>query len=412
MKSKIVILVFVLALSGVVQAQTTYIVLEEDFEGLTLGPSPEESPGTQGVWTNTPPPGWFIDSSGVPGFGDPANDGVTDWAGWVFAEKQFWIATDGQRRDEFVLGQGTVAVADNDEWDDSGHLAGYYNTYLATPAIDISRSRGGTVVLKFDSSWRPEYDSYYRQTANLTVSFDGAEPVELFLWESDSSSMNFKDDNSTNETIIIDLDNPSGAQSMVLTFGLFDAGNDWWWAIDNIMVTAEQRLEVAHNPNPPNGASDVLLKTVLSWTPGEYAPPINGHKVILSDNFDDVKNGTAVVATQDSNSYDPAGLLDFSTTYYWRIDEANSTTGWDEGNVWQFTVEPLANPIDGNNITATASSTHQADTGPENTINGSGLDANDLHSIEPTDMWLSGDEPNGAWIEYELDKVHKLHQMW
>ncbi|MCH7559579.1 MAG: discoidin domain-containing protein, partial [Planctomycetes bacterium] len=36
----------------------------------------------------------------------------------------------------------------------------------------------------------------------------------------------------------------------------------------------------------------------------------------------------------------------------------------------------------------------------------------DLHSIEPADMWLSGDEPNGAWIEYELDKVHKLHQMW
>ena len=31
MKSKIVILVFVLALSGVAQAQTTYIVLEEDF---------------------------------------------------------------------------------------------------------------------------------------------------------------------------------------------------------------------------------------------------------------------------------------------------------------------------------------------------------------------------------------------
>jgi len=24
---------------------------------------------------------------------------------------------------------------------------------------------------------------------------------------------------------------------MVLTFGLFDAGNDWWWAIDNIEVT-------------------------------------------------------------------------------------------------------------------------------------------------------------------------------
>ncbi|GAI43669.1 unnamed protein product, partial [marine sediment metagenome] len=33
------------------------------------------------------------------------------------------------------------------------------------------------------------------------------------------------------------------------------------------------------------------------------------------------------------------------------------------------------------------------------------------HSIEATDMWLSGGEPN-AWIEYELDKVYKLHEMW
>jgi hypothetical protein len=24
---------------------------------------------------------------------------------------------------------------------------------------------------------------------------------------------------------------------MVLKFGMFDAGNDWWWAIDNIKVT-------------------------------------------------------------------------------------------------------------------------------------------------------------------------------
>jgi len=24
---------------------------------------------------------------------------------------------------------------------------------------------------------------------------------------------------------------------MVLTFGLFDAGNDWWWAIDNIKIS-------------------------------------------------------------------------------------------------------------------------------------------------------------------------------
>jgi hypothetical protein len=50
--------------------------------------------------------------------------------------------------------------------------------------------------------------------------------------------------------------------------------------------------------------------------------------------------------------------------------------------------------------------------GPENTINGSGLDDNDLHSNKEKDIWLSNTEPLGAWIEYEFDKVYNLHQMW
>ncbi|MEZ6118097.1 MAG: PEP-CTERM sorting domain-containing protein [Pirellulaceae bacterium] len=25
---------------------------------------------------------------------------------------------------------------------------------------------------------------------------------------------------------------------MVVNFGLYDAGNDWWWAIDNVSVSA------------------------------------------------------------------------------------------------------------------------------------------------------------------------------
>ena len=217
------------------------ILFEEDFESVELGPSPEESPGTEDVWTDTPPVGWTVDESGIPGIGDPATDGVTDWAGWAFAEKEFWINTDGQRREEFTLGQGVVAVADCDEWDDKAHddsaAAGWYKTFLSTPEIDISAYEPGAVQLTFDSSWRPEFDSDYHQTANITATFNDDEPIEVLLWESDPSSPNFKDDNSTNETITINLNNPPWATSVVLTFGLFDAGNDWWWAIDNTKVT-------------------------------------------------------------------------------------------------------------------------------------------------------------------------------
>jgi hypothetical protein len=216
------------------------LLLAEDFEGLELGPNVDESAGTE-VWTDTPPPGWVIDESGVPGIGDPATDGVTEWAGWAFTDKEWWTSVAGdQNRSQYTLGQGTVAVADPDEWDDQAHAdaaaAGWYKTFMSTPEIDISGVQAGTVELEFDSSWRPEFDSDYHQTANITVSFNGADPIELLLWESDGSSPNFKPD-STNETVVLNLQTPPWATSMVLTFGLFDAGNDWWWAIDNIKIS-------------------------------------------------------------------------------------------------------------------------------------------------------------------------------
>ncbi|MHC4229283.1 MAG: hypothetical protein ACYSW0_17790, partial [Planctomycetota bacterium] len=217
------------------------VVLSEDFEGLPLGPNVDEAVVGDAVWTDTPPEGWAVDESGIPGIADPATDGVTEWAGWAFADKAWWTETAGdQNRSQFVLASGTVAVADPDEWDDAAHddaaAAGWYKTFLTTPATDISGLEAGSLRLTFDSSWRPEFDSNYHQTANITASFDGGDPVEVLLWESDSGSANFKPD-STNETVVVNLQNPAGAKSIVLTFGLFDAGNDWWWAIDNVEVS-------------------------------------------------------------------------------------------------------------------------------------------------------------------------------
>jgi hypothetical protein len=145
--------------------------------------------------------------------------------------------------------------------------------------------------------------------------------------------------------------------------------------------------------------------------PGDFAAPTNGHKVYFSESFNDVNDGIGGI-TQDANSYTPAQRLNLDTTYYWRVDEVNGPPDFTvfEGSVWQFTTEPVAYPIE--NITATASSAHQGDMGPENTINGLGLDDNDLHSTQETAMWLSSSEPNGAWIEYEFDNVYKLHEMW
>jgi len=231
-------------------AQVT--LLSEDFEGLTLLNSVDE--GVAGpigdgggtvaasVWTNVPPASWIDDDTGVPGIGNPSNNnGVFDWAGWNFANRDWWVTTAGdQRRSEFVNASGAIMVADPDEWDDANHPGGppggpWYDTFISTPSISLTGIQSNSVTLDFDSSWRPEFDSNFHQTANIVVSYDGGIPIEILRWESNAASPDFHD-NAPNEHVTLGLTNPPGAGSMVLTFGLFDAGNDWWWALDNIVV--------------------------------------------------------------------------------------------------------------------------------------------------------------------------------
>jgi hypothetical protein len=197
-----------------------------------------------------------------------------------------------------------------------------------------------------------------------------------------------------------DPDNPS------ISFRTAEAGP----GDDSAMLHIEWSIGEAKRPNPADGEIEVSRDVVLSWEPGVFAPPVNGHKVYISENFDDVNDGIGGI-TQSASSYVFPNRLDFDTTYYWRVDEVNAPpdSTVHEGKVWSFTTELLAYRVE--DIIVTASSAAREDMGPENTINGSGLDANDLHSTEVTDMWLSGSEPGGAWIEYELDKVYKLHEI-
>jgi SAM-dependent methyltransferase len=102
---------------------------------------------------------------------------------------------------------------------------------------------------------------------------------------------------------------------------------------------ASPRLCATTNPVPRNGSTDVSRDVVLSWKPGAYVTGLSPkHKVFLSEDSDIVNNGIGGI-TQDANTYTPPELLAWARTYYWRVDEANNTTGWDQGNVWQFTVE-------------------------------------------------------------------------
>ncbi len=221
----------------------------ENFESLELGPNVNEALDAEQVWVKQGPDGYVNDDSGVPGVGDDATDGVTEWAGWSFADRVWWTNTaGGQRREQFELGVGTVMIADPDEWDDLAHAPsaenGWFETYITTSSFALSGAAQNSLYVAFNSSWRPEYDGNYRQSGLVEVIYDDQSPVNIFTWLSSvedpliSTLPNavFKDDDSTNELLWYPLNNPAGAQAAQLKFGMFQAGNDWWWAVDNISV--------------------------------------------------------------------------------------------------------------------------------------------------------------------------------
>ena len=196
----------------------------------------------------------------------------------------------------------------------------------------------------------------------------------------------------------------------LLNLATHDHAEEAWRPFIDATEAAKHK---AKRPYPANGATDVYLTPVLGWTPGAYVEGLSPmHRVFFGEDFNDVNDGIGGV-TQDASDYPaPGSPLDFGRTYYWRVDEANSVSGWDRGDVWEFTTEPIGYPIAAENITATASSFNSSDMNPNNTVNGSGLGDDDLHSTDTAAMWLSSpSEPNQAWIRYDFDKPYKLHQM-
>jgi hypothetical protein len=101
----------------------------------------------------------------------------------------------------------------------------------------------------------------------------------------------------------------------------------------------------ATRPNPDNGTREVPRDTLLTWKEGRYSVT---HNVYFGTDFNDVNEATesdprGVLAAQGLTdvSFDPlgAGLLEYNTVYYWRVDEFNDAdpnSPW-RGPVWNFT---------------------------------------------------------------------------
>ena len=281
------------------------ILFAEDFDGLALGPwvSDSESGGDGTDWTATAPTGW-VTATGD-GHGPTAGgDTVKEFDGWTFVDPVTWNATAGQERSQFTKGSGAIAVADSDEFDDKADAK--FNASLSTPAIDISSSSAGSLVVTYDSSWRQE-----PQNGKVTVAFDGDAAVTLLELTPDTPT-------AYNETVSLNLNNPAGAKTAVISWEK-QGHNNWWWAIDNIVVAVEVESLSSAVPSLSTQALGSLIahydgkngvktdgESVVSWTPIGANGDFLDDMIVLS-----TQRGSA---GQELITYDGSGKLTFDDT--------------------------------------------------------------------------------------------------
>ncbi len=205
-----------------------------------------------------------------------------------------------------------------------------------------------------NSPWKGKVWSFSipPRTAYFPEPADGAESVDLNVKLSWTGGFgvklhyvylgdNFDDVNNATGGL------PQGTTSY--TPGPLTLGKTYYWRVDEFDIINTYKGDVwsfttegaVESLDPANGAVDVKQTQILSWLPGDLAA---SHQVYFGADKAVVRNADTsspeYKGTMDlgSESYEP-GILEWNTTYYWRIDEANNVnpdSPW-VGPVWSFT---------------------------------------------------------------------------
>ncbi len=182
------------------------------------------------------------------------------------------------------------------------------------------------------------------KTAYLPDPSDGAQPVDpdpILSWTGGFGSKlhyvyfgdNFDDVSNAAGAL------PQGATEH--TPGTLKMAKTYYWRVDEFDVVETHKGDIwsfttegaVESLDPANGAVDVTQTPILTWTPG-----VNGasHEIYFGSDASSLELKAS--GNLGSESYEP-GLLEWNTTYYWRVDEANNANAdspW-TGPVWSFT---------------------------------------------------------------------------
>jgi len=195
-------------------------------------------------------------------------------------------------------------------------------------------------------------------------------------------------------------------------------GQDWGWVAPgsaDIVVIPGDLFVAEYVPTalgkavmtaPADGATGVI-DAVLAWRLAivDAEPPVY-NLYFGTDPAALELVGEGIV--EESVDMGTAGQeLEYATTYYWQVERIGAAPD----PVRSFTTEPFSFPIEG--IVATTNGTSGPDVGGiEQTIDGSGIDENDGHSVESVDMWLAvAPEGEALTVEYAFDRVYKMDKM-
>jgi hypothetical protein len=162
--------------------------------------------------------------------------------------------------------------------------------------------------------------------------------------------------------------------------------------VDEIYIVSEDSTvapAAANTPVPASGTVDVAINQDLAWTAGAMTV---SHDVYFGTT--PTPGAPELQGNQSGIIFDP-GVLAYSTTYYWAIDEVN-LTGTTAGPVWSFTTAAPANTapqFDSDPVVEAAAT--------ENTVYNATLvdDASDVDNDPLTFSKVSGP----AWLSVAAD---------
>ncbi|RZU53725.1 phosphopentomutase/2,3-bisphosphoglycerate-independent phosphoglycerate mutase family metalloenzyme [Krasilnikovia cinnamomea] len=189
----------------------------DPFDGLALRTRVDETgiPATLAGWTPDAPAGWSVLRSAMP------TGGVTEWRGWSFTTDEFWSrAQAGQERENALRTRGVFAVADSDEFADKTGGSSYDST-LVSP--DYPVTAGSTAYLNYVTHYR----QHGSQKGDVLVSFNDGPDQLVKRYSADARA--------TVESLPVAV--PSGATRMAVKFRYHDAGNNWYWVIDDLRIS-------------------------------------------------------------------------------------------------------------------------------------------------------------------------------